>query len=106
MSTGLLTAAAAGRNALSAALVPAVNSAAACYTLPLIEQPSGVYYTPAWPEALISFIQWDYPGNPYRDNRALKFRAFMSAASNMMMFHDFAEQNDGIPDPRLVARRP
>lgn len=79
---------------------PAVNSAAACYTLPLIEQPSGVYYTPAWPETLMSFIQWDYPGNPYRDNRALKFRAFMSAASNMMMFHDFAEQNDGkVPPP-------
>lgn len=79
---------------------PAINSAAACYTLPRIEQPDGVFYTPAWPEALISFVQWDYPGNPYRDNRGLKFRVFMSAASNMLMFHDFAEKNDAaVPSP-------
>lgn len=79
---------------------PAINSAPIGYTLKLIEQPDGVYYTNAWPETLISFVQWDYPGNPYFNNRALKMRAFMAAAANMLMFHDFAEHNDRlVPSP-------
>ncbi len=79
---------------------PSVNASPACFTLKLIEQPEGVFYTPAWPEALISFVQWDYPGNPYFNNRALKVRAFMASATNMLMFHDFAEHTDHLkPSP-------
>lgn len=80
---------------------PAVNASPACFTLPRIEQPDGVYYAPAWPEALVSFIQWRYPGNPYYGNRGLKMRAFMSAASNMMMFHEMLELTEGSQPPVL-----
>ncbi len=99
---------------------PAINAAAITFTLPFIEvrEPistvfkhprkdpevvtftPGVYRTWAWPEVLISFVRWNYPGNPYFNNRALKLRAFMTAAADMMMFHDFAEKNDTkIPPP-------
>lgn len=77
----------------------AVNSAPACYTLALIEQPDGVRIPPTWPEALISMMQWDYPGNPYQNNRALKLRAFVAAATYFMMFHDHAERNDSKNPP-------
>ena len=78
----------------------AVNSAPECYTIPHIEKPDGVYLPPAWPENLMSMVQWDYPGNPFKDNRALKLRAFAAAATHMMMFHDHAERNDAkVPPP-------
>lgn len=98
-----------------------VNAAPVCFTLPYIEVketmtyvynhpdkgpmtisvPPGVHYTHAWPEVLMSFVRWDYPGNPYFNNRALKLRAFMAAASGMMMYHDFAEKNDSIVPPPI-----
>ncbi len=95
---------------------PAITAAPVTFTLPYIEVtktlshdfynprqketktitiPPGVYRTHAWPEVLISFVRWEYPGNPYFNNRALKLRAFMSAASAMMMYHDFAEKSEG-----------
>jgi len=78
----------------------AVNSAPECYTIPYIEKPDGVYTPPAWPEALMSMVQWDYAGNPFKNNRALKLRAFAAAATQMMMFHDHAERNDSkVPPP-------
>ncbi len=100
--------------------VPAVKAAPVCFTLPYIEVTKdisttfthpktgpqivtatpGIYRAWVWPEVLTSFIRWDYPGNPYFNNRALKLRAFMGAASAMMMFHDFAEKNDSkVPPP-------
>ena len=80
---------------------PAVNASAACFTLPLIEQPDGVYYAPAWPEALVSFLQWRHRGNPFQGNRGLKMRAFMTAASNMMMFHEMLERTEHSQPPVL-----
>lgn len=80
---------------------PAVNAAAACFTLPLIEQADGVYYAPAWPETLVSFLQWRHPGNPYYGNRGLKMRAFMAAASNMMMFHETLDRTERSRTPVL-----
>ncbi len=79
---------------------PAVSAPAALFTLPMIETPRGVMPPPVWPETLIPFVQWDYPGNRYRDNRALKLRAFVGAAVQMLMFHNFAEHNDHkVPPP-------
>lgn len=60
-----------------------------------IETPKGVMPPPVWPETLIPFVQWDYPGNYYRDSRALKLRAFVGATVQMLMFRNFAELNDG-----------
>ncbi|MCX5658537.1 MAG: hypothetical protein NTW19_02300, partial [Planctomycetota bacterium] len=48
----------------------------------------------------MSFVQWDYPGNKFRDNRALKMRSFVGAAVWMMLFDNFAENNDAkVPPP-------
>lgn len=79
---------------------PAVSAPADCFLLANIERADGVYQPPVWPEALMSFVRFDFPGNTYRDNRALKLRAFVGAAVQLMMFHDFAEANDGkAPSP-------
>ena len=80
---------------------PAVNAPPACFVLPNIERADGVYVPPVWPEALMSFVQWHHPGNPFRDNRALKLRAFVGAAVQMLMFHEFAELNDGKAPPPI-----
>ncbi len=74
---------------------PAVKAPPASFLLSNIERTNAVYIPPVWPEALMSFVQWDFPGNPYRNSRALKLRAFAGAAVQLMMFHDFAEANDG-----------
>ena len=78
----------------------AVNSAPATFTLAMIEQKDGVYRPPAWPEALISMTLWDYPGNPFFNNRALKLRTFMTSCVHMMMFHDFIERSEGTIPPK------
>jgi len=79
---------------------PEVSAPAALFTLATIETAKGVMQPPVWPETLIPFVQWDYPGNLYRNNRALKLRAFVGATVLMEMFHDFAEKNDSkVPPP-------
>jgi hypothetical protein len=75
--------------------IPAVSAPAACFLLSNIERPDGVYMPPVWPEALMSLVQFDFPGNTYKDNRALKLRSFVGAAVQLMMFHDFAENSAG-----------
>ena len=80
--------------------IPAVQALPACFLLSNIERSDGVYLPPVWPETLISFVQWDYPGNPYRNNRALKLRAFVGAVVQMTMFMNYAENNDSkVPSP-------
>ncbi len=72
---------------------PSVNAPARLFLLSQIEGPEAVMVPPVWPETLISFVQWDYPGNPYHDNRALKLRAFVVAAVNLMMLDDYLQQH-------------
>jgi len=80
--------------------IPPVQALPACFLLSNIERSDGVYLPPVWPETLMSFVQWDYPGNPYRNNRALKLRAFVGAVVQMTMFLNFAENNDSkVPPP-------
>lgn len=64
---------------------PAVNVPARRFVLSSIECPKAVMVPPVWPETLVAFVEWDYPGNLYRNNRALKLRAFVTASVNMMM---------------------
>ena len=79
---------------------PAVNAPPGLFVLSAFETAKGVMQLPVWPETLISFVQWDYPGNLYRHSRALKLRAYVAAATWLVLFHQFAEQNDGkVPPP-------
>lgn len=73
---------------------PSVVAPPALFMLSSIETPKGVMPPPVWPETLTPFVHWDYPGNLYRNNRALKHRAFVGAAVQMIMFHNFVELND------------
>lgn len=50
-----------------------------------VSTPTGIVVPPVWPDALVAFTQWDYPGNPFRNNRALKMRAFVTAAVRLIM---------------------
>ena len=63
------------------------------YTPVPIPEPKGIIVPPVWPETLIAFTQWDYPGNPYYDNHGLKMRAFVTAVVKMVMLDDYFENN-------------
>ncbi len=58
---------------------------------------TGIVVPPVWPETLIAFTNWDYPGNPYHNNQALKLRAFVTAAVKMIMLDDHFER---VPESR------
>ncbi len=78
---------------------PAVAATAAPFLLTAIEGGDEIMLPPAWPETLMSFEQWDYAGNVFYDNRALKLRAFVTGAVNMMMIDRHLEQNPGVGRP-------
>lgn len=73
---------------------PAITAPPSTFVLTSIETPKAVMPPPVWAETLIPFVQWDYPGNHYRDSRALKLRAFVGASVHMIMFHNFTEQDE------------
>ncbi len=54
-----------------------------------ISVPTGIVIPPVWPDALIQFTQWDYPGNHFYDNKALKMRAFVTAVVRMIMLDEY-----------------
>ncbi len=68
---------------------PAINAPPARFLLSSIETAEGVMHPPVWPETLVPFVQWKYPGNPYHNNRALKLRAFVTATVMMVMLDDY-----------------
>lgn len=67
---------------------PAVNAPASLFVLANIEKPEGVMIPPVWPEPLITFTTWKYPGNTYYNNRALKLRAFVTCCIHLLMLDD------------------
>lgn len=71
---------------------PSVNAPAYLFTLSTIEGTNAVMRPPVWPESLIAFERWDYPGNPFHNNRALRLRAFVAAAVNMIMLDDYLDR--------------
>jgi len=73
---------------------PSINAPARLFTLQTLESSAeGVLMPPVFPEALMSAVQWDYAGNPYHNNRALKLRCFVTAAVMMMMTDDYTEHH-------------
>ncbi len=72
---------------------PAVNAPPALFVLSALERPEGVHVPPVCPEALIAFVTWKQPGNPYYHNRALKLRAFVTASIHLMMLDDQLEHH-------------
>ena len=73
---------------------PAITSPSMNYTLARIETPKGVCGPAGWAEATISLVQWDYPGNVYRDNRGLKMRCYVGSAINLIMIDDLVGKNE------------
>lgn len=73
--------------------VPSVNNPARNFLLSAIETDTAIKRPLVYPEALMSFVTWDYPGNVFRDNRALKLRCFVTATINMLMIDDFLDKN-------------
>lgn len=71
---------------------PAINAPPKLFTLAEIETPQGVLRPPVYPDALISLVDWDYAGNVYHQNRALKLRSFVVAAINLMMLDDYLDR--------------
>jgi len=57
---------------------------AARFTLQAIEGDQ-VYLPYSWPHEIAWWAQWNYPGNPFYGSRAIKLRAFVSAAVDMIM---------------------
>lgn len=67
--------------------VTAARLPAAGFTLAAIETAGGVMLpAPASESHLLCFLAtWDHPGNPYRDSKSLKLRAFVLSAVDVMM---------------------
>ena len=70
---------------------PSVNAPPSLFVLSNIESPTGVLRPPVWPDALIAFERWPYAGNSFHNNRALRLRAFVTAAVNLMMLDDYLD---------------
>lgn len=75
---------------------PSVNLPANQFTLGFIESPADqtVIQPLAWAEPLAWLANWDYAGNPYRGSKALKLRAFVLAAQDLMMVDEQQEHTD------------
>lgn len=72
---------------------PAVNAPAKLFTLTTIEGAEDVLVPPVWPETVAPLVQWNYAGNPYYQNKAMKLRAFSTACVKLAMLDDYLENN-------------
>lgn len=72
--------------------IPSVNSPSRLYTLNEIEG-AKIMNPPCVADALMSFTCWNYPGNTFYNNRALKMRAFVVGAVNLIMLDDYLTKN-------------
>jgi hypothetical protein len=73
---------------------------ASVFTLAAIEQPGGVMMSAGRnnyfePTATMWWNQWELPGNPYQGNKALRMRAFVGAAVDLIM-RDAATEGGGV----------
>lgn len=64
------------------------------FTLEAIEGAKAIMRPPAHPEPLVDLAAWDYAGNPYAGSRALRLRAFVLAALDMMMVENLLDSGD------------
>jgi len=77
-----------------------VMVSAAQFTLDAIEGAESIMRPAAHPEPLADLAGWNYPGNPYFNSRALKLRAFVITAIDMMMMDDLYERRAKSPKNR------
>jgi hypothetical protein len=74
---------------------PSVNLPSEQFTLSYIEgSTNGVIRPSCWPEPTTWLANWNYEGNPYHGSKALKLRAFVVAALDMMMTDGLQEHSD------------
>lgn len=68
---------------------------ASAFTLKALESGKGIMIPcpPNASQSLAWLAAWDYPGNPYRGSRALKLRAFVLAAVDLVMLDALYEKN-------------
>ena len=60
----------------------------------------------AEPGDTVWWAGWDYPGNPYRGSRAVRNRAFVMAAVDMIMLDKLHESGtDWVANGRICPRR-
>ncbi len=69
---------------------PSVNFPPSRFTLKEIEGSDKAVLSPMIDaDSLMSFVSWDYAGNLLHDNRALKMRAFVNSAIQMLMVDQY-----------------
>lgn len=64
---------------------PSVTAPPRLFLLSSIEGGEEILQPPVWPTPLAWLAAWDWAGNPYRNSRALKLRAFVNICVEMMM---------------------
>ena len=69
------------------------------FTVPIIEGEAVILRAPAHPEALAELADWNYAGNSYYNFRALRLRAFVLCALDMMMLDDLLENGEETAKP-------
>ena len=70
---------------------PSVNLPSEQLVLSSIESEKGVVKPWVWPEPATWLANWRYPGNPYRQSKAIKLRAFVTSAVDMIMMDRMQE---------------
>ena len=74
---------------------PSVNLPGNQFTVAYMESgTNGVIRPAAWSEPTAWLANWKYDGNPYYGSKALKLRAFVVAAMDMMMTDNLQEHSD------------
>ncbi len=63
----------------------------ALFTIPVIEGATAILRPPAHAEPLVDLADWHYAGNPHDNLRALRLRAFVLSALDMIMLDELLE---------------
>ena len=71
----------------------------ALFTVPVIENAPAILRPPAAAAPLVDLADWNYAGNPYYNSRALRLRAFVLGALDMIMLDDLLEAGDANARP-------
>lgn len=84
----------------------AVNAPSRLFTLAAIEGPEGVKQPPLYAEPTAWLVTWDYAGNPYRNSKEMKLRAFSELVVLMTMLDDQIEHHPELGGNRLDTLAP
>ena len=72
-----------------------IKQPAVQFTLASIEGDQAVMRPPVYVDALAWLVNWNDPGNPYYQSRAVKLRAFVAASVDMIMLDQMHETQPG-----------